>query len=101
MNRLDSSRTAIKSAAFTRMELIFTMVAVVAITLVLTACASRVDQQNALSRCKDNLKNVALALHLWLEDNDVNCHPWDLNNRAVTASDPRRSECWFQMMFLS
>lgn len=88
-------------AAFTRTELIFVIFAAVVIICLATACISRTRRQNDLARCKDNLKNIALALNLWVEDNDLNCLPWHRDNPAVSTNELRRNECWFHLASVS
>jgi hypothetical protein len=101
MNQLDNCKSAIKAAAFTRTELVFTIVAVIVVSSLLTACGSKANRQNDVARCKDNLKSIALALNLWMEDNDENRLPWRADYTPTPSPDPQRSECWFHLSSLS
>jgi hypothetical protein len=88
MTRCDNSA----SRAFTRTELLFTVVGIALIGCLVTACKSKAARQNDLARCKDNLKNITLALNLWIEDNEASWLPWHRNNPAVPLNDHRRNE---------
>jgi hypothetical protein len=88
-------------AGLTRTEVVFSIVGVAVVAVLLTAFGLKTNQQNDLARCKDNLKKISFAVLLWIDENEMNCLPWELNNQVVDASDPRRSECWFYMMWLS
>lgn len=88
-------------AGLTWTEVVVTIFVIAVITLFLAARASKTNRLNEVTRCKDNLRNISLAVNLWIDENELNHLPWYRNNQLVDASDPRRSECWFYMMWLS
>lgn len=88
-------------AAFTRTELVFIIFATIVIICLLTPHIIKVHRQKNLVRCNGNLKNVSLAVILWIDENELICLPWHPGNPAASTNDQRRNELWFHMISLS
>ena len=90
---------------FTRVELIFSLAAVLLLVVILLA-APRWRAQRQLEGCKQNLKVIAVAFHLWFVDHEEYAKPpWltPVSHGGTLGIEPvtLRSQCWFQMMCLS
>lgn len=86
-------------AAFTRTELLFIILATIVIICLATPPIIKVHRQRNLARCNSNLKQVAVASLLWVDENQVKSLPWHAKNPA--EGDRRRNECWYHMMSFS
>ncbi len=82
-------RFALKASGFTLIELLVVIAIIAVLAALLLPALSRAKSAAQSAKCKGNLRQMGIALRLYLDANNNNCPPW-----AMVANNAKHALYW-------